>query len=315
MERNPQNLATKKFLSTKEVAKFLDVNEKMVYTLISDKGLPAAKITGKWLFPRHLVEQWIETNILNYPRPNHVLPPYHGLLILAGSNDPLLEKTLALFNERHPDQVAVFGNLGSMGGLRALRQNLCHMASSHLLQEDETEYNFDFAVKELDQMPVVINFCRREQGLLLPSGNPKGIQAVADLGRPGVRIVNRRLGTGTRLLFDRELQKAGLQAEKIAGYTEEVLRHLDVGLAVLTGQADAGPGIRPIAAQLGLDFIPLRWERYDLLVTRERFFDKGIQLFLGLLHEDAFRAIAARYAGYDVSASGSMLFPPQGSAG
>ncbi|MCG6905852.1 MAG: helix-turn-helix transcriptional regulator [Desulfobacteraceae bacterium] len=315
MERNPQNLATKKFLSTKEVAKFLDVNEKMVYTLISDKGLPAAKITGKWLFPRHLVEQWIETNTLNYPRPNHVLPPYHGLLILAGSNDPLLEKTLALFNERHPDQVAVFGNLGSMGGLRALRQNLCHMASSHLLQEDETEYNFDFAVKELDQMPVVINFCRREQGLLLPSGNPKGIQAVADLGRPGVRIVNRRLGTGTRLLFDRELQKAGLQAEKIAGYTEEVLRHLDVGLAVLTGQADAGPGIRPIAAQLGLDFIPLRWERYDLLVTRERFFDKGIQLFLGLLHEDAFRAMAARYAGYDVSASGSMLFPPQASAG
>ena len=315
MERNPQNLATKKFLSTKEVAKFLDVNEKMVYTLISDKGLPAAKITGKWLFPRHLVEQWIETNTLNYPRPNHVLPPYHGLLILAGSNDPLLEKTLALFNERHPDQVAVFGNLGSMGGLRALRQNLCHMASSHLLQEDETEYNFDFAVKELDQMPVVINFCRREQGLLLPSGNPKGIQAVADLGRPGVRIVNRRLGTGTRLLFDRELQKAGLQAEKIAGYTEEVLRHLDVGLAVLTGQADAGPGIRPIAAQLGLDFIPLRWERYDLLVTRERFFDKGIQLFLGLLHEDAFRAMAARYAGYDISASGSMLFPPQVSAG
>ena len=314
MERNPQNLATKKFLSTREVAKFLDVNEKMVYTLISDKGLPAAKITGKWLFPRHLVEQWIETNILNYPRPNHELPPYHGLLILAGSNDPLLEKTLALFNERHPDQVAVFGNLGSMGGLRALRQNLCHMASSHLLQEDETEYNFDFAVKELDQLPVVINFCRREQGLLLPPGNPKEIRAVADLGRPGVRIVNRRLGTGTRLLFDRELQKAGLQGEKIAGYTEEVLRHLDVGLAVLTGQADAGPGIRPIAAQLGLNFVPLRWERYDLLVTRERFFDKGIQHFLGLLHEDAFRAMAARYEGYDVSSSGTMIFPPQASA-
>ncbi|MCU0556175.1 MAG: helix-turn-helix domain-containing protein, partial [Desulfobacterales bacterium] len=78
-------------MSTKEVAQFLDVNEKMVYALISDKGLPAAKITGKWLFPRHLVEQWIETNTLNYPQPTHVLPPYHGLLILAGSNDPLLE--------------------------------------------------------------------------------------------------------------------------------------------------------------------------------------------------------------------------------
>lgn len=311
MERNSQNLATKKFLSTKEVAQFLDVNEKMVYALISEKGLPAAKITGKWLFPRQLVEQWIETNTINYPQPTHVLPPYHGLLILAGSNDPLLEKTLALFNERHADQVAVFGNLGSMGGLRALRQNLCHMASSHLLQEDEEEYNFDFAVRELDKLPAVINFCRREQGLLLPKGNPKKIKEIADLGCSGIKIVNRRLGTGTRLLFDRELKKAGLQGEKINGYQDELLRHLDVGLAVMSGQADAGPGIRPIAAQLGLDFIPLRWERYDLLVTRERFFDKGVQLFLGLLHEKAFRAAAARYEGYDVSGSGTMVFPQE----
>ncbi|MFV9644594.1 MAG: helix-turn-helix domain-containing protein, partial [Desulfobacterales bacterium] len=117
-------------LSTREVAQFLDINEKMVYTLVADKGLPATKITGKWLFPLKLVEQWIETNTINYPEPTGQLPPYHGLLIIAGSNDLLLDKTISLFNTMYPDHVAVFGNLGSMGGLKALRQNLCHIASS-----------------------------------------------------------------------------------------------------------------------------------------------------------------------------------------
>ena len=120
-------------LSTKEVARFIGVNEKMVYTLVAEKGLPATKITGKWLFPRHLVEQWIEANTINYPEPRQDLPPYDGILIVAGSNDPLLEKAINLFNRRHPEHMAVFGNLGSLGGLRALRRRMCHMASSHLL--------------------------------------------------------------------------------------------------------------------------------------------------------------------------------------
>ena len=85
-------------LSTKEVSQLLNVNEKMVYTLVSEKGLPATKITGKWLFPRHLVQQWIETNTINYPESATHLPPYHGLLIITGSNDPLLDKTISLFN-------------------------------------------------------------------------------------------------------------------------------------------------------------------------------------------------------------------------
>jgi excisionase family DNA binding protein len=88
-------------LSTKEVAKFLGINEKMVYTLISEKGLPASKVTGKWIFPRHLVEQWVESSTVNYPQNHNVLPPYEGLLIIAGSNDILLEKALSLFNGRH----------------------------------------------------------------------------------------------------------------------------------------------------------------------------------------------------------------------
>ena len=296
-------------LSTKEVAQFLGVNEKMVYTLVAEKGLPATKITGKWLFPKHLVEQWIEANTINYPDPPRHLPPYEGLLIVAGSNDPLLDKTLSLFNRRYPDHIGVLGNLGSLGGLRALRRNLCHMATSHLIQDDETDYNFEFADRELERQPAVINFCRREQGLLVARGNPHGISAVSDLGKPDLTLVNRPNTTGTRLLLDRELAKAGIDGESIAGYHQTVVRHLDVGLEILAGRADVGPGIRAVAGMLGLDFVPLRWERYDLLVTKERFFDPGVQLFLGQLTEEEFRQLANTLEGYDVSSSGKMIYP------
>jgi putative molybdopterin biosynthesis protein len=132
---------------------------------------------------------------------------------------------------------------------------------------------------------------------------------VKDLGKSGVRIVNRSLATGTRLLFDLELKQAGVAGERIAGYEREVSRHMDVGLEILGGRADAGPGIRPVASLLGLDFLSLRQERYDLLVTRERFFDQGIQYFLSLLHEKAFTRAAEELEGYDVSKSGKMIFP------
>jgi excisionase family DNA binding protein len=301
----------KELLSTKEVSKLLGINEKMVYALISEKGLPATKITGKWLFPKHLVEQWVENNTLNYPKSSDALPAYQGLLILTGSNDLLLDKTISLFNKTYPDHIAVFGNMGSMGGIKALRRNLCHIASSHLIQDNDSDYNFDIALHELENMPAIVNFCRREQGLLVQKSNPKNINRIADLAQPGIRIVNRPLGTGTRLLFDRELGKAGIDGEKIQGYPIDIGKHLDVGIEILTHRADAAPGIRPVASLLGLDFIPFRWERYDLLIRKERFFDKGVQLFLGLLHEKAFYDIAADYQGYDLSLSGKMVYPQE----
>jgi len=296
-------------LSTKEVAKFLGINEKMVYSLISDKGLPASKVTGKWIFPKHLVEQWVESNTVNYPQTHKTLPPYDGLLVIAGSNDILLEKTLSIFNGRHSGHLAVFGNLGSVGGINALRKSLCHMATSHLLQENGSDYNFDFLKGQFERMPVVVNFCKRDQGILLQPDNPRNITCMEDLGKPGLRIVNRSLATGTRLLFDRELKQAGVAGERIAGYDREVSRHMDVGLEITGGRADAGPGIRPVASLLGLDFLPLRQERYDLLVTRERFFDQGIQYFLSMLHEKDFIRVAGEMDGYDVSKSGKMIFP------
>ena len=158
-------------------------------------------------------------------------------------------------------------------------------------------------------MPAIVNFCRREQGILVGKGNPKKISSVSDLAQAGITMVNRSLSTGTRLLLDKELKKANIKGEKIKGYTHEVSRHLDVGLEVLAGRADAGPGIRAVASLLGIDFIPLRWERFDLMISKTRFFDEGIQRFLGLLHDKQFQEMATRMEGYDVDLGGKMVFP------
>ena len=296
-------------LTTKEIAQLLNVHEKVVYSLVSEKGLPATKVTGKWLFPKNLVEQWVEANTINYPSIVGSFSVSQAVLIVTGSNDLLLDKVMALYNTRFSGNIAVFGNLGSMGGLQALRQNFCHISSSHLLQENEDEYNFEFANRELERMPAIVNFCKREQGILVKKGNPKEIKTAADFARTGIRIVNRPLGTGTRLLLDQELKKAAVRGEKIKGYHSEVHRHLDVGLEILAGRADAGLGIHAVAGVLDLDFVPLRWERYDLMIFKERFFDANVQQFLGLLHDDQFFKIVASLKGYDTALSGRMLFP------
>ncbi len=294
-------------LTTREVAKFLNINEKMVYSLIAEKGLPASKVTGKWIFPKELVYQWIEAGTQNFPELAK-LPPYHGLVLIAGSNDLLLDKIIATFNLKHENHMVMFGMAGSMGGLKALKQNCCHIASSHLVSDNE-EYNFPFLKDSMNQMPAVVNFSLREQGLIVQKRNPKNIRSFRDLDKQSIKIVNRDLGTGTRQLFDRELGKVKIKGDTINGYENCLSKHMDIGLQILKGNADAGPGIRPVAGILGLDFIPICWERFDLLITKERFFDKGVQLFLALLKGKVINTAAKEYGGYDLSLTGKMIYP------
>ena len=298
----------KQYLNTREVAQLLHVNEKVVYSLVSEKGLPATKVTGKWLFPRNLVEEWLDLYLVNLPLSG--TPSLEsGRLFVAGSDDLLLHKALALYNCQESGSIAYFANIGSMGGLKALRQGSCHIAACHLLQDDNKEYNFQFADNELERSPVFVNFSKRQQGLLLAKGNPKAIRSVADLARDDVTIVNRPLNTGTRLLLDYEISRSEISAASVSGYRREVSRHIDAGFAVLNNEADAAPAISPIAELLGLDFLPLRWERFDLLINRERFFEPAIQKFVNLLHDPVFRKEAEKFKGYDMALSGKMVYP------
>jgi molybdate-binding protein len=254
----------------------------------------------------------LENETINYPKWPSPLPSYRGLLIIVGSNDILLDRLISIFNQRYSEHLAVFGNVGSLGGLRALSRDLCHLASSHLMQADEQEYNFDFASEEFEgEPPVLVNFCKREQGFLVANGNPKGISGVADFGPKGVKIANRPAGTGTRLLLDRELEKAGIEGPQVDGYQQEFRSHLDVAMEVFSGRADSALAIRPVAGLLDLGFVPLRWERYDLLISKARFFEQGVQNFLGLLNEPQFRKVAQTLEGYDLSLCGKMVFSNQ----
>jgi excisionase family DNA binding protein len=298
-----------KLLSTKEIADFLGVNEKMIYTLITEKGLPATKITGKWLFPKNLVEQWVESRTINYPRQPESAVHIPNLLLIAGSNDILLDRAMTLFRRQNPEHAVLFGNLGSLGGLKALRQGLCHIATSHLAQENTEEYNFSFAASELEELPAVVNFCRREQGLLVAKGNPRNIRGVGDICSGDLRIANRPLEASTRLLLDRELQKVGLDCRQVKGYDREFQSHLEVGLEIVAGRADTGLAIHAVASLLDLDFLPLKWERFDLLIPKDGFFAKGVQLFLDLLHGNSFNALAENLPGYDLSLCGKMVYP------
>jgi putative molybdopterin biosynthesis protein len=307
-EGDMENKDSGKFITTREVADLLKVNEKMVYSLVSEKGLPATKITGKWLFPRRLVGEWLETNIVNGPVKS-AMSSDNGQLLLAGSDDPLFQKTLSLFHRKVSGTVAFFANVGSMGGLKSLRRGLCHIGVCHLLQDDREEYNFDFAEQELDNSPVFMNFSKREQGILVQKGNPHDIKTIADLAKGGVSIVNRPLGTGTRLLLDYEIAKSDISAKEVKGYDREMSRHIDAGLEIVAGRADAAPAIRAVAGMLDLDFIPLRWERFDLLISRDRFFEQGIQKFVGILHDKEFVKLANSFDGYDISMRGKMVFP------
>jgi molybdate-binding protein len=145
--------------------------------------------------------------------------------------------------------------------------------------------------------------------LLLAKGNPKKIHSVADLSKNGIRIANRSLGTGTRLLLDLELKKANLDPQKLNGYQNEKSGHLEIGLEVLSGKVDVAPGIRIVAFLLGLDFLPLRWERFDLLIPKEKFFEKPVQLFLGLLNEKFLGRVYPPNTGYNLESSGKVVFP------
>lgn len=298
----------KSLMSTKEVSQYIGINEKKIYSLITARGLPAAKVTGKWLFQRHLVDRWLEQHTKNYPPAVETPDTYRNLLIITGSNDLLLDQLLEVFARRHPLPLPLFSNLGSIGGIRALKENLCHICSCHLLEWDGDEYNFAYVEEEFGNDVVLVNFCKRLQSIVVPRGNPKGITELADITSGRLRIANRKQGTGTRLLLDQELERRGVSGDQIPGYDTEFARHLDVALEVLAGRADAGLAIAAVAEMLGLDQVEVRWERYDFIMRKNVFFSRGVQMLLALLRDEAFLRLSDMFAGYDLSLSGEIVF-------
>ncbi|MEE8547434.1 MAG: helix-turn-helix transcriptional regulator [bacterium] len=296
-----------RLMDTREAAEFLGVNEKQIYTLIHERGLPGTKVTGKWVFPRHLVERWIESSVVNMPGEEQFLARARGLLLIAGSDDPLLTYLISLYRNRFPDTIPLQSRAGSSEGLMALKKRICHIACLHLINPEGEGYNTDHLAEAMGEEVVAVSFAMRTQGILLSPGNPLGIESLQDLVRREARLINREVGTGTRLLLDRELDRAGLNPAQIPGYDSTATGHLEVGLEVMRDHADAGIAIEAVASLLGLDFIPIKRERFDLVVLRDEFFTEPVQNFLGLLHDAEFAREANALAGYDIGDTGKIL--------
>jgi putative molybdopterin biosynthesis protein len=233
-------------------------------------------------------------------------------VVCIGSHDNALDVLANYLKKKHPEFSLSSAHVGSMGGLLALKRGEAHLAGTHLLDEETGEYNLSYIKKMLpDKKIVLVNLVYRMQGFVVARGNPKGIKGFQDLTRTDVVFVNRQAGAGTRLLTDLSLKKFKIDPTVVKGYDHEEFTHMAVAAAVLSGAADTGLAVLSAARALGLDFIPVAQERYDLAIAREFYDTPSLKALLSIIREDMeFRNQIEAMGGYDVSTMGQVIPVP-----
>ena len=300
-------------LSTREVAAYLHINEKQVYRLIRNGTIPCTRVTGKWLFPQSLVEDWVKQSAQTQTNRSKVLSsfieqfgPERGLLI-AGSNDLLLDTLVDLAGRRFTEQLFFTTNLGSFGGLEALKQAKTHVALAHLRDPETGEYNAPFLSRAEQPDLVAVTLWHRRLGLLTrPEKRP--VRSLDDVPRRKKRFVNRQASSGVRLFIDQQLQRAQIKPEDMLGYDSEAWTHWEVGLQVLHGRADVGVAVQSVAELLGLAFSEMVEERFDLVVSKDVYFSQPVQALLEVVTSREFKERAASLGGYAVRDAGKVAF-------
>lgn len=228
--------------------------------------------------------------------------------IITGSHDLILDILKNELQENFSEFDIVSFNVGSLGGLMALKQNRTHLATSHLLDPESGEYNFPYLKKILPEKElVVINLTYREQGIMVKKGNPKKIKGLDDLTKENISFVNRQKGSGTRVLLDYLLKKKNINPSNIRGYFREEFTHLMVASTVTEENVDAGLGILSAAKAFNLDFIPVAKERYDMIMPKEYYSDWRTQRLLDIIGSNKFKRRVMELGGYDLSRSGSVI--------
>jgi len=232
-------------------------------------------------------------------------------IVCIGSHDNTLDVLANFIRRSFPRLSLSSAHVGSLGGIMAIKRGEAHIAGSHLLDEVTGQYNIPFINRLLaDRKVTLVNLVYREQGLLVPKGNPKGIKGFEDLVRADVIYINRQAGSGTRLLLDKHLKELGINPKDIRGYGREEYTHMSVASAVLTGLADTGLAVYSSAQALGLDFIPVAKERYDLIIPTDFLELEGIKALLWVIRQDnQFRDAVRSLGGYDTTDMGKVLYP------
>ena len=212
-------------------------------------------------------------------------------IVVVGSHDNTLDVLTDLIRARHSHLTLSSSHVGSLGGLMAIKRGVCHLAGSHLLDSEDGSYNISY-IKKIPARctgQIWLKLVFREQGLIVPSGNPMGIKGIEDLIRDDITFVNRQAGSGTRVLLDYKIKQLGLNTGGINGYENEEYTHMSVAVTVLGGRADVGLGIHAAAKALQLDFVPIMTEEYDLIIPQQHFEHQNIQILLEIINSEAFK--------------------------
>jgi excisionase family DNA binding protein len=291
--------ALPQFLTTKEVASLLRIKERKVYELATDGAIPVSRVTGKLLFPRDLVEMWVQQHV-EYLGGRESLREHPR--VLAGSHDPLLEWAL----RESGSGIASFLD-GSLDGVQRLAAGAAIAAGLHVRDAESNDWNRHVVARSMPGMPVVlIEWARRRQGIVLPPGNPAHVAVIRDL--VGRKVIPRQPNAGSQLLFEQLLQADGIELDTITLTGPAARSETDVALAVADGKADAGFAIEAVARQLRLDFVALAEDRYDLAIWRRDYFEGPVQRLLAFAAGPALARRAEELGGYDLSTLGTVHY-------
>ena len=233
-------------------------------------------------------------------------------LLAIGSHDLTIDLLNSLLKEKTGGRIHISSsNVGSLGGLLAVKRQTAHFAGSHLLDTATGDYNRSYIQRYIPDMTVsLVTLVHRWQGFMTQEGNPKKIESIRDLARADIVFVNRQSGSGTRILLDYELARAGIPSERVVGYHNEEYTHMNVAMAVVSGAADTGLGIYAAAKALSLDFVPVTRERYDLVIPSAYLEDEKIRLLIEIIRSDEFKEKTLAMGGYEVHETGNVVHQP-----
>ena len=236
------------------------------------------------------------------------LPSISRTIVIVGSHDNSLDVLANQLKINHSELTLSSSHVGSMGGLMAIKRGVCHLAGTHLLDTEDGSYNISYLAKYLPDAAVkLVHLVQRDQGLMIPPGNPKGIKGIEDLGRQDLTFINRQVGSGTRILLDYKLKQLNIKTAAINGYQNEEFTHMAVAVSVLSGAADAGLGIYAAAKALNLDFIPVVTEQYDLAIALEYFETAPIKILLEIINSREFKKQVQALGGYNTENTGKVI--------
>jgi excisionase family DNA binding protein len=301
--RSPETSTPREMMNTREVADYLRIKERKVYEMVRGKEIPCSRVTGKWLFPKHLIDLWVAQKTDYAQTGGETRLP---AAVAAGSHDPLLDWAL---RESRCGLALLPG--GSLDGVRRLAAGEATIAGLHVLDPDTGTYNVP-VVRDIlrgDQV-VMLNWAYREQGLVLAPGNPLGIATLKDLVSTKARVIQRQAEAGSQILLAHLLGAAGIKSADLARRSrlQPALNESDLGLAIAEGKADAGLAVRAVANQFRLEFVPLHRERFDVVMRRRDYFERPAHTLLAFARTPEFAARAAEFGGYDITELGRVVY-------